>query len=159
MEENQLRNKYGKLISQFSLWVKVDQAQLSEEMSKNSSRMFNVNCMKADAEYLKDKAEDAVKVMESNLDKKIRISAMKKKPSEVQIKQQLARNPQICEARERFFEAKWRFNICWAAASAIAQKGDQLKNLGHIRLKEMEHGGKARIINSEVSRLNKKGRE
>ncbi len=158
MEENQLRKKYAGLTKELGVMVKVDQANLSEEMARNSSRMFRINLMKADAEYLKDKAEDTVKVLEARLDKQIRIASVKKKPSEQQIKQRLARSPEICEAREKFFEAKWRFNVCWAAASSIAQKGDQLSNLAYNYRKELEHGFKSRVgnVNKAVENLTKK---
>lgn len=158
MDEKQLRLKHKGLLEKLGVMVKVDRANLSDEMAKNSSRMFNINLAKADAEFSKDKAESLVEVTRAKLDKTIRSEQAKRKPSEEQIKQRIRRNPDVITAQEKFFEAKWRFNVCWAAANAIHQKGEQLNSLGHILRREMESGNKGRIINSEVERLNKKGR-
>lgn len=126
--------------------VRVDESDLSKEMASNSSLMFKIGCMKSDAEYLKDRAENKVKVIEANVDKRIRARANGgRKPSEDQIKKQIARNNEVKAAQEEYIEAKHKFNICWAAASSIAQKGDQLTNLAYNYRKELEYGAKGRL--------------
>lgn len=159
MDENRLKERNQDLLQKFELMVKVDTANLSDEMAKNSARMFKINSMKADAEYLKDKAELRIKVLESFVDRQVRKSS-KKKLTEQQIKQRIVRHPKVREAHDRYFEAKWKFNTCWAAASSIAQKGDQLTNLANNYRKELDHGMKSRVkkINASAEQLVKKGR-
>lgn len=161
----QLRNKHQGLIEKFEGVVRVDERNLSKEMARNSSLMFQVGVMKADAEYAKDRAENKIKVLEAKVDKQIRDQASgKKKPSEQQIKARIARHPKIVQAQEDFLEAKWKFSICWTAATSIAQKGEQLTNLAYNYRKELEHGVKSRINsanekanNYSKAKLKKKG--
>jgi len=141
-----LREKHKTLIQKLEMAVKLDERNMSEEMARNSSLMFQVGLMKADAEFQKDKAENKVKIVEAKIDKQIREAASgKRKPSEQQIKARVIRDPKVIQALEDFFEAKWKFSVCWTASTSIAQKGEQLANLGYNYRKEMEHGVKSRI--------------
>lgn len=142
----QLKEKHKALIQKLEVAVRLDERNMSQEMARNSSLMFQVGLMKADAEFQKDRAENRVKIVEAKIDKQIRDAASgKKKPSEQQIKARIARHPKVIQALEDFFEAKWKFSICWTAATSVAQKGEQLAHLGYNYRKELEHGMKSRI--------------
>lgn len=161
MEENnngekiiKMKQRHKKLLDRLGLMTKVDKENLTDEMCKNSSRMFTINLLKADAEFIRDNAEDAIKIIEAKIDRKVRVSS-DKKLSEQAIKQKIIIHPSVVQARERYAEAKWKCNVCWAAVSSIAQKGEQLSNLGYNYRKELEHGVKDRIksTNEAISRM------
>jgi hypothetical protein len=151
-ESSKLKLKYQKMLGRFKVAARIDRNKLSSEMAQNSALLFNVGVSKANAEYDKDKAESRVEVIEARIDKQIRKKASKgRKPSEAQIKTQVARHPDVVAAKDVLAEAKWKFNVCWAAVNSVVQKGDQLSNLAYNYRKELEHGLSSRVNEKTAS--------
>lgn len=147
MTERDLTKKHKTMLEKFNMMTRVDESDLSAQLAKNSSLMFSIGVMKADAEFQKDTAENRVKVMEAKVDKMIR-NESKRKPSEEAIKKRIARHPKVIAAQRAYHEAKWKFNVCWTAATSISQKGEQLTNMAYNYRKELEHGVKSRVSNA-----------
>src|SRR5689334_6724543 len=125
-----LKEKHKKLRERFSMFTKLDKARLNVEMQRIASMTYSVGETKATAEYEMDMAESRLEVIEARIDKKIRAKFTgKRKPSEQQIKTMVLRHTDVLKAREAFIEAKWKFNLCWAAVKAMDQKGNQLTNM------------------------------
>jgi hypothetical protein len=117
-------------------------------MAQLSSSAFYIGVAKADAEYEMDKAKAKLKVTKARIDKRIRELAAKsgkRKPTEKVIEQRIVRHPEVCKVADVYAEARWKFNVCWAAMRAISDKGQQLTNMAYNHRKELEFNYKRKI--------------
>lgn len=162
-----LKAKHQGLLDRFKMFTRVNRENLSKDMARNSSLMFHVGEMKAQAEFAKDKAERKIELAEARADKRIRSKYNgKKKPSEQQIKGMVQLDAEVKAAKDEFIEAKYKHNVCWSAVSSIAEKGNQLTNLAYNYRKELEHGTRSRVKEERAKhkadgmiRKNKEGKE
>ena len=147
-EQKNLRMKNRRLLDKFKLSTKLDKSQLSKEMAQLSSSAFYIGVAKADAEYEMDKAKAKLKVTKARIDKRIREianKAGKRKPTEKVIEQRIVKHPDVCQVASEYAEAKWKFNVCWAAMRAISDKGQQLTNMAYNHRKELEFNYRRKI--------------
>lgn len=165
MTENELKLKYKSMRERFKGLVQVDKSRLTKEMTEIASNVFVIGDAKAQAEYDMGMAEKNLEVVEARIDKKLRTKPSgKRKPSEAELKRMVARHSLVIAAHQQFAEAKYKFNVCWAAVNAITQKGTQLSNLAYNYRKELDSGMASKVRETKAQNkgkeyLNKKGRE
>ena len=150
---SELKEKNKRLMDKFDVITKLDKSQLSKEMAQLSSAAFFVGVAKADAEYEMDKAKARLKVTKAKIDKQIRSIANKsasKKLTEKVIEQRIVKHPDVCRVADECADAKWKFNVCWAAMRAISDKGQQLTNIAYNHRKELEFNYKRKIKDKRV---------
>jgi len=128
----------------------IDKSNLTNEMANQPSEVYFYGRLKADAEYLKDKAKSKIEIIEAIVDKAIRKKA-KKKPTEAQVTKKIGSNKNVVEAKNKYLIAKLRFNHCVAAYNAVVAKGDQLTNIGHMHRKEMD----IKSVRQKIKAINK----
>lgn len=130
---------------------------MNREMSRIHSQIFSVGLLKAEKERSMNKAKAKLIVMKARVDKKIRKTA-KKKPSEKEIEKRVACHPSVCSAADEYADAKFEFNVCWAAVNSLNAKADQLANISYNYRKELEtiRGSKVRENKARESRIKRK---
>lgn len=156
-KQHDFRDKHKKRIDRFKAYSKLDEANLSKEMATLSSQIFHVGQVKADAEDKMDRAKDRLAVTKAKVDKQLRQRfSGKEKLSESAITSRIIRHKDVVKAGDEFHDAKWLFNVCWAAMNSMNKKSEQLIAMANDRRKEMEYGMKSTKRKSRDERIKNK---
>lgn len=153
----QARDKLLKRLNVKFFNEEISKDTMNREMSRIHSQIFSVGLLKAEKERNMNKAKAKMIVMKAKVDKKIRKTASKK-PSEREIEKRVACHPSVCRAADEYADAKFEFNVCWAAVNALNAKADQLANISYNYRKELEtiRGSKVRETKVKEARVKRK---
>ena len=140
-KHDDFKTKYKKRVKRFTVYSKLDEANLSKEMATLSSYIFHVGQTKADAEDSMDRAKDRLAITKAKVDKDLRQRySGKTRISEAAMTARITRHKDVVRIGNEYREAKWLFNVCWAAMNSLNKKSEQLIAMANDRRKELEYG-------------------
>lgn len=140
IEASKIKKKYKAKVAGFKRQVKINRANLSKDIARNSSYLFSAGLNKSFAEKLRDKAKVNVEVVRAKVREKIEKSKGDKRLTIPQLESRVSSHPEVIQAEMDLVEAKYAFNVCFSAVESLKEKGQQLTNLAYNYRKEMEHG-------------------
>lgn len=122
---------------EFKLWSTI--TNVDDDRNKNSSRMFTIGKALAYAELQMDKAKAKLKQTEASARWKWSKKKIDGKKLNIpQIDSKVNNDHSVVDAENKYLEAKYFFNICKSAVSAMKEKGQQLTNITNSRNAELK---------------------